>query len=554
MEKLLIFFLFYFAIIFSIIGYGNILSLVSKRSYAIGEKGLNGILFLIIISYITNFFSTHSFYHNLIVIIIGLLAFSFQLIKNFKNKIKEFKIAFIIFSILFIGLLMHKNHDDFFYYHFSYTISLIEYKKILGLGLLNHGFRTPSSIFYLNSLFYLPHIKYFLINSGAVFIMGFSNLILIDKIRYQLKIKKYSFILFLSVLSFAYINTAFYRIAEHGTDRSALILIFLLVITYIESLGILKKKISNINFTIYYEKIIVLLILVISLKSFYLIYFVLFFLWLCQFRYFIFHKKIAFTILKNRYTYIFISGISLSIFHVFLNTGCLVYPASFTCFDNLLWSIPIDQVEQMKNWYSLWSKAGASPNFRVDNPEIYLSNFNWLPRWFSTYFFTKISDTIFVIFLVSLICLLILKGKKNDNSNSYDKNFTPLFLILFFLFLEWFINHPTLRYGGYTLFALAFFIPISIFLEKRLHIHTKLMKQINILIIIVLSVFIVKNISRLQYENDKYQYNLFTNPYFAIEKKNFHFQEIFSKLNFNYREKNNNYYLILDYNIIKSIN
>ena len=242
MEKLFILFLFYFLIVFSIVGYGNIFSLVSSRSYSIGEKGLNGILFMIIVSYITNFFSPHSFYHNLIVIIIGLLAFSLQLIKNFKNKIKEFKIAFIIFSILFIGLLMHKNHDDFFYYHFSYTLSLIEYKKILGLGLLNHGFRTPSSIFYLNSLFYLPHIKYFLINSGAVFIMGFSNLVIIDKIYNQLKIKKYSFILFLSVLSFVYINTAFYRIAEHGTDRSALILIFVLVITYIESLGILKKK------------------------------------------------------------------------------------------------------------------------------------------------------------------------------------------------------------------------------------------------------------------------------------------------------------------------
>ena len=189
---------------------------------------------------------------------------------------------------------MHKNHDDFFYYHFSYTLSLIEYKKILGLGILNHGFRTPSSIFYLNSLFYLPHIKYFLINSGAVFIMGFSNLVIIDKIYNQLKIKKYSFILFLSVLSFVYINTAFYRIAEHGTDRSALILIFVLVITYIESLGILKKKINNINFVIYYEKIIVLLLLIISLKSFYLIYFTLFLLWLYQFRFFIFHKKMVY--------------------------------------------------------------------------------------------------------------------------------------------------------------------------------------------------------------------------------------------------------------------
>ena len=30
-----------------------------------------------------------------------------------------------------------------------------------GLGNFNHGFRTPSSIFYLNSLFYLPVIKYY---------------------------------------------------------------------------------------------------------------------------------------------------------------------------------------------------------------------------------------------------------------------------------------------------------------------------------------------------------------------------------------------------------
>ena len=554
MEKLFIYFLFYFVIIFSIIGYGNIFSLVSNRSHSVGEKGLNGILFLIIISYITNFFSPHSVYHNVVVIIIGLLAFSFQLIKNFQNRIKELKTAFIIFSILFIGLLMHKNHDDFFYYHFSYTLSLIEYKKILGLGLLNHGFRTSSSIFYLNSLFYLPHIKYFLINSGAVFIMGFSNLIIIDKIYNQLKIKKYSFILFLSVLSFIYINTAFYRIAEHGTDRSALILIFVLVITYIESLRILKKKFSDINFVIYYEKIIVLLLLIISLKSFYLIYLTLFFLWLYQFRFFTFHKKIVFTLLKNKFTFVFISGISLFIFHVFLNTGCLVYPASFTCFENLRWSIPIDQVEQMKSWYSLWSKAGANPNFRVDNAEIYLSNFNWLPRWFSTYFFTKITDTILVIFLVSLTCLLLLKGKKNNNIYTYDKNFIPLFITLLFLFLEWFINHPTLRYGGYTFFALIFFIPISNFLEQRLHFHEKLVKQINILIIIAFSIFVIKNISRLQYENDKYQYNVLMNPYFGIEKKNFHFQKIFSKLNFNYREKNDDYYLILDNDIINSIN
>ena len=27
----------------------------------------------------------------------------------------------------------------------------------------------------------------------------------------------------------------------------------------------------------------------------------------------------------------------------------------------------------MKTWYELWSKAGASPTYRVDNVEFYLS-------------------------------------------------------------------------------------------------------------------------------------------------------------------------------------
>ena len=384
--------------------------------------------------------------------------------------------------------------------------------------------------------------------------MGFSNLVFLDKIFNQLKNKTNFFILFLLVLSFVYINVAFYRIAEHGTDRSALILIFLLVITYFESLGTLKNKITNSNFIIYYEKIIVLLLLIISLKSFYLIYITLFLLWLYQFRSFIFYKKNIFKILTNKFTYIFFLGVSLFVAHVFLNTGCLVYPASFTCFENFQWSIPINQVEQMKSWYSLWSKSGANPTFRVEDPEIYLANFNWLPRWFSNYFFTKISDTILVIFLVSLICSLLLKGKEINKNYFYDKNFTPLILILSFLFLVWFINHPTLRYGGYTFFALTFFIPISNFLDKKLHFKKNLKKRINILIIITFGIFVIKNITRLQFENSKYQYNLLTNPFFNLEEKNFIFQKFFSKLNYEYMKDHDSYYLILDYDIIKIIN
>ena len=150
---------------------------------------------------------------------------------------------------------MHKNHDDFFYYHFPYTLSLVESNKIIGIGHLNHGFRTPSSIFYLNSLFYLPIINYFVMNIGAILYMGFTNIFLINRISKFLKIKNI-FLLFLSLLSFLYINTAFYRISEHGTDRSALILIFLLTIVMLESINIKNIK-DNLNeLKKYYNEII----------------------------------------------------------------------------------------------------------------------------------------------------------------------------------------------------------------------------------------------------------------------------------------------------------
>ena len=60
--------------------------------------------------------------------------------------------------------------------------------------------------------------------------------------------------------------------------------------------------------------------------------------------------------------------IILILLSYFVNTGCLLYPISFTCFENFAWSIPIDSVKKMNDWYELWSKSGANPNYRVSNP------------------------------------------------------------------------------------------------------------------------------------------------------------------------------------------
>ena len=89
-------------------------------------------------------------------------------------------------------------------------------------------------------------------------------------------------------------------------------------------------------------------------------------------------------------------------FTYFVNTGCFLYPVEITCLDTS-WSIPSSEVIQMNNWYEQWSKGGAGPNFRVDNPAEYIQNFNWIINWIDVYFFNKVSDFLLSLVLLSLI-------------------------------------------------------------------------------------------------------------------------------------------------------
>jgi len=541
MDQILLILVYYFSILFSIIGFGNIFSKIFKRSLSLSEIGFCGLLTLILISYITNFFISHGILHNSILLILGLISFIFYFFdKNFNKKL--FVIAIVIFILLFIGILMYKNHDDFFYYHFPYTLSLIETKKIIGIGHLEHGFRTPSSIFYLNSLFYLPITKLYLINIGAIYFMGFANVFFIEKFLVFFKEKKTDFIIFLTVLSFMTINTAFYRIAEHGNDRSALILIFVLVIVYYESIKYFKIN-HTVKIVHSYEMLIVLTLLIISLKSFYLIYLIIIFAWLIQFRKSLLKNNLLFPLLINRYNYLFIISVFIFVGTVFLNSSCLVYPASFTCFESVSWSIPKSEVEYMKDWYSLWAKAGANPNFRTSDPAKYLEYFNWVSTWIDKYFFTKVTDYLAVIFLISIISFISFKNKKNKNNKKpFDYKFLYIFIII--LFIEWFLNHPTLRYGGYTVVALILYIPLSSLLDLY-SVYTKKIKSLVFLMLIISSgIFVFKNVKRINNEFVKYNYNPFINPYFHIVDNAYEFSDRISKFD-QLRIQNNKNYIIL---------
>jgi hypothetical protein len=289
MYPLFILLLYYWLIIFSIVGYGFFFQkfLIKDNSVDIGYIGIFGIFLLILISYISNFFIAHNQIFNSIIIISGLINFYWN--RNNDLIKKNIKLFIIIFSVLIIFILTAKNHDDFPYYHFPYTHLITEFSSVLGLGNFNHGFRTHSSIFYLASLFNLPQSNLFLLNLSPVFFMGFCNLILLNKIKRYLISKKTDSILYLSLFSFIFINIFFYRMAEHGTDRSAMILIFILIIELLYLNNLQKNFNEN-----YLLKLFVVITLVISLKPFYILYIILFvpiFLLLIKNRLSIFFKK-----------------------------------------------------------------------------------------------------------------------------------------------------------------------------------------------------------------------------------------------------------------------
>ncbi len=521
----IIFIFFYFFAIFSTLGYGLIIEKIfkiEKYNLNIGFIGLIGVLFLITYSYASNYIFAHDLYHNVIFNIFGIIFFVFYI----NNKKKEFIILSIIFTILLISFFLFKTHDDFPYYHFPYTYHITQNSTVFGLGELNHGFKTPSSIFFLNSLFYLPIIKYNLFQIGAALFFGFSTLILFLDIKKSLKLKEIDPVFFLRLFSLAFILVFFYRIQEHGTDRSAQILSLLFVIE------IFNLKKNYINFNLFLSKTIILLTLIIGLKLFFLLYLV-FILPLIYYLTKDLKLNLLKNLLNNKFFYLSLISFIFYISIYFVNTGCLFFPVSFSCFENFSWSIDIDRIKAYKLHYENWSKAGSGAGYQNEDPLNYVKLFNWVPNWFDKYFFNKVSDFILgIIFLVILFICFFCRQKNPINGNKFEYKF--FYIVILILFLEWFYNHPALRYGGYSIIALLFFIPFSHFINKFKSLDKIYTKVISIIIISFL-VFLFRNVVRIDKEVKQYKYDMFNKPYYYLDQSHFRIQKTMDTLIINHK-------------------
>ena len=180
----------------------------------------------------------------------------------------------------------------------------------------------------------------------------------------------------------------------------------------------------------------------------------------------------------------------------------------------------------MKDWYELWSKSGANPNYRVSNPEEYIIGLNWVSNWIQNYFFYKVSDFILGLISILLIFWIIIrnfkKKKKKLKKNKFSKY---LYLVLILIFIEWFLNHPALRYGGFSVIALLIFIPFSFYLNK-FNLKDFQFNRISIVLVcLTILIFEARNLNRVIKEVKIYNYKPFIETYYKIDKNYFLFKK-----------------------------
>jgi len=502
----ILFLVFLFA--FSYIGYGlvmNKLIFKDKISLDFGQLGLFGIFPLIIISYLTSFFTPHNIVHNLIVLLFGIFSFIF-LDKNSTKKF-QLKILFLIIIFTFTFFIISKNHDDFPYYHLPYALFLSENKIAFGLGLLNYGFRHHSSILFLNSLTFLPWVKYFLFNLPNYLILIFINLSLFNFLTKNLKKKNIVFIL--SLIFILLINFKFTRLSEYGTDIAGQIILFVIVLNFINILNY-KNKIENVYFNIF------LLLIIFSFKVYFLLYFILVPLILYEIKINPFKQKKN---LKAIFFYFLFS--LLFIVHNLINTGCVIYPVEFTCLgDKYFWTLSIEEVDRMGLWLESWSKAGAGPNYKIENLNEYVKGLNWISNWYEKYFLGKFTDFIFLVLLINLLIYLNY-NKFIYFNNNFKKIKRVLFITLTIALVFWFLEHPSLRYGGYLPFTISITL-ISLLFYSDKYLKKKILNKTKVFILIAIFIFNFKNLIRITEEFDRKDQYRFTNfPFYKVIKKDF---------------------------------
>ena len=149
--------------------------------------------------------------------------------------------------------------------------------------------------------------------------------------------------------------------------------------------------------------------------------------------------------------------------------------------------------------------------------------------------------------VILIIFFFTFNTKKIPKYNNKNK-FLFLYFLLLLFFVEWFINHPALRYGGYSIIALMLFIPFSNYLSIGTQNKNNIKIKVNCILLLTIIIFLSKNIDRIFNEYEKYNYNPLINPYFQIIDDAYQVDKLLKKIEEEYNYSNQ--YLILNKNLL----
>lgn len=502
-----------FLAIMAIVGYGRIFQKAffpDKVNISIGLVGIFGLFFLSFISYLTHLIYPHNYVHNSVILVIGLILFFFF---YKKKKVIINKSFYIILLCLFVGVFIAKTHDDFPYYHLPNAIHFTQNKLELGLGNLNHGFKHHSSIFYLYSIFYLPFIDYYLFNVLNFLFLFFISIFLFDFIESDFLKHKFDRNTFIKIVFLILSISIFNRIGAYGTDITGQLLSIMLICMSLDAMT--KKEIKFYDLS----AIFTLLVYLITIKT----YFVLFSIFPILL---LFYTKNRVTLIKKLFlSKLFIFFILTGILFVIINisaTGCIIYPVSALCFPNhFSWGLSSNTVNYMSQWYEIWSKAGAGPDFREQDPLFYIQKFNWIENWINRYFFTKVSDFLLSIFVGFILIYFVFRNNLKTKIHLITKENIVLFGLIL-IFIIWFFRFPSLRYGGYVIILSILTVIFSRFFNYSKVFSKDIRKKFLIIFSLSIFIFVSKNLLRI---NKEFNYGAVNNfksfPFFYVSDVKF---------------------------------
>ncbi len=173
----------------------------------------------------------------------------------------------------------------------------------------------------------------------------------------------------------------------------------------------------------------------------------------------------------------------------FILSGCWLFPVSFTCYPNFIWSTPIEEIQLISDIVSSYPRA-HSANESFMNFDYTIYSFKWFYPWLKTYFFATGFFIIFLFVIITSLIILIFSYSKRDKIFYKEKLFY-IFAIFYLLNLYIWFNAPELRFGyGLFISLSCLFFSYSF---KTLIDKFKLMKKFKFLPILFIFILISQN-------------------------------------------------------------